>query len=83
MYLCIKFETNIIKNMEVRINLRGTMASLKIGESLEVERKPYNENGFTPDYVRSLATKVGDNEGKYFSVSARKGEHKITITRIS
>ena len=69
--------------MEIRINLRGTMNSLSIGESMEVERKPYNENGFAPDYVRSLATKVGDNEGKYFSVSARKGEPKITITRIS
>ncbi len=69
--------------MEIRINLRGTMNSLGIGESMEVERKPYNENGFAPDYVRSLATKVGDNEGKYFSVSARKGEQKITITRIS
>ena len=69
--------------MEVRINLRGTIASMEIGESLEVERKPYNENGFAPDYVRSLATKVGDNEGKYFSVSARKGERKIIVTRIS
>ena len=59
------------------------MNSLSIGESMEVERKPYNENGFAPDYVRSLATKVGDNEGKYFSVSARKGEQKITVTRIS
>lgn len=83
MYLCIKIETNIIKNMEVRINLRGTMASLKVGERLEVERKPFNPNGFAPDYVRSIATKVGDNEGKFFSVSARKGERKITVTRIS
>lgn len=54
---------------------------MQVGEQLEVERKPYNKNGFAPDYVRSLATKVGDNEGKCFSVSARKGERMITVTR--
>lgn len=69
--------------MEIRINLRGTMNSLNIGESMEVERKPLNPHGFAPDYVRSLATKVGDNEGKSFTVSAKKGERTITVTRIS
>lgn len=69
--------------MEIRINLRGTMNSLSIGESMDVERKPYNKNGFAPDYVRSLATKLGDNEGKSFTVSAKKGERTITVTRIS
>ena len=59
------------------------MTSMQVGERLEVERKPYNKNGFAPDYVRCLATRVGDNEGKYFSVSARKGERKIIVTRIS
>lgn len=69
--------------MEIKINLRGTMNSLDIGESMDVERKPFTPNGFAPDYVRSLASKVGDNEGKSFTVSARKGERTITVTRIS
>lgn len=69
--------------MEIRINLRGTMNTLSVGESMKVERKPLNKDGFAPDYVRSLATKVADNEGKAFTVSAKKGEKYITVTRIS
>lgn len=70
--------------MEITINLRKTMRSMEVGETLEVMKRRVNERtGFDADYVRSVATKVKDAVGMNFSVSAPLSEDKITITRIS
>lgn len=70
--------------MEIAINLRKTMRSMEVGETLEVMKRRANERtGFDADYVRSTATKVKDSLGMSFSVSSPLSEDKITITRIS
>lgn len=59
---------------KTKVNVRGSMAALAIGETLELERAMYNQRS-----VRNTATDLAAICGKRYSV--RTTEKYITVIR--
>ena len=70
-------DTNIRQNMKVetKINVRGSINALEIGNSIEIPRRPE----YKPSYIRNAASLVTMDTGKKFSVSVK--ENVIVVTR--
>jgi hypothetical protein len=64
------------KEANARINVRGTMRGMDIGEVLELHRSQYRSLS-----VRSTATLIKENYGMAYSISVNP--EKIVVTRIS
>ena len=60
---------------KAKVNVRGSMASLAAGETLELERAMYTQRS-----VRNTATDLAAVSGKRYTV--RVSGDRITITRI-
>lgn len=61
---------------QTRINVRGSIKALAIGDFIEIPRTPE----YLPSNIRSAASVVAADTGKKFSVSMK--EHVIIVTRL-
>lgn len=57
-----------------KMNIRRAIRSLNLGESLLLQREDIR-----PSYLRTLCSKLKDDEGMYFSV--HKSDKGYTVTR--
>lgn len=62
--------------VETRINVRGSIKALRIGDFIEIPRTP----AYPPSYVRNAASLVAMDSGRKYSVSAK--EDVIIVTRL-
>lgn len=61
---------------ETRINVRGSIKALSVGDFVKIPRKPE----YQPSYIRNAASLVAMDTGRKFSVSVK--EDVIIVTRL-
>lgn len=59
---------------KTKVNVRGSMAAMAVGDKLELEREMYNQRS-----IRNTATDLAAVSGKRYTV--RTTEETITVTR--
>jgi hypothetical protein len=64
------------RNMETKINVRGTMRKMNGGDVLEIPRKGYRVSS-----IRSTATLLQVDYGQAYSITV--SPEKITVTRVN